>query len=501
MERKRQFYRVRHAETIVIQDVTGLLVDCCGRPRMMMSEFNMDFYMYNTVNASLGPNQPCSDQGTSIAVPDQPCTPYFHPGIYDQQEVNFNADVSYAVNERVNVAGGAEWRNERFEIVPGDEASWTEGPLAIQGFTPASNGFTGFGPLTEGTWNRSNFAGYGDVELRDPAGAWTFGVAGRVERFSDFGTTVNGKVAARTTVSEGFALRGSASTGFRAPTPGQQNAFNVSTIYDPEIMDLTNNGTIPSTSLLAREFGGEALTPERSVNMALGAVLERGRFSLSTDFFQINVNDRLTTSADRKLTPAEIDQLVADDIIRPGGVLARFRFFINDFATRTRGIDLVAAYQMEGANGSTTNITAAWNWTSTQVTDFNSGTLTGTRIRILEEGLPNVRGNVAVNHTFPNGVRALVRGSYWGGYYDGETPYYTGSSDNTIDYPARVLFDMEAARSFNDRWTLTLGAQNVLNTKPQEYPGAADGVGNRYGQFTPFGFNGAFLYGKLGYRW
>ena len=252
---------------------------------------------------------------------------------------------------------------------------------------------------------------------------------------------------------------------------------------------------------MAREFGGEALTPEKSVNMALGAVLERGRFSLSTDFFQINVNDRLTTSADRKLTPAEIDQLVADGIIRPGGVLARFRFFINDFATRTRGIDLVAAYQMEGANGSTTNITAAWNWTSTQVTDFNSGTLTGTRIRILEEGLPNVRGNVAVNHTFPNGVRALVRGSYWGGYYDGETPYYTGSSDNTIDYPARVLFDMEAARSFNDRWTLTLGAQNVLNTKPQEYPGAADGVGNRYGQFTPFGFNGAFLYGKLGYRW
>ena len=462
---------------------------------------NMDFYMYNTVNASLGPNQPCSDQGTSIAVPDQPCTPYFHPGIYDQQEVNFNADVSYAVNERVNVAGGAEWRNERFEIVPGDEASWTEGPLATQGFTPGSNGFTGFGPLTEGTWNRSNFAGYGDVELRDPAGAWTFGVAGRVERFSDFGTTVNGKVAARTTVSEGFALRGSASTGFRAPTPGQQNAFNISTIYDPEIMDLTNNGTIPSTSLLAREFGGEALTPEKSVNMALGAVLERGRFSLSTDFFQINVNDRLTTSADKKLTPAEIDQLVADGIIRPGGVLARFRFFINDFVTRTRGIDLVAAYQMEGANGSTTNITAAWNWTSTQVTDFNSGTLTGMRIRILEEGLPNVRGNVAVNHTFPNGVRALVRGSYWGGYYDGETPYYTGSSDNTIDYPARVLFDMEAARSFNDRWTLTLGAQNVLNTKPQEYPGAADGVGNRYGQFTPFGFNGAFLYGKLGYRW
>ena len=462
---------------------------------------NMDFYMYNTVNASLGPDQPCSDQGNSVAVPDQPCTPYFHPGIYDQQEVNLNADLSYAVNERVNLAGGAEWRNERFEIFQGDEPSWIEGPLASQGFTPASNGFSGFGPLTVGNWNRSNFAGYGDLELRDPAGAWTFGVAGRVERFSDFGTTVNGKVAGRVSVSEGFALRGSTSTGFRAPTPGQQNAFNISTIYDPEIMDLTNNGTIPSTSELAGLYGGEALKPEKSVNMALGAVIEQGNFSLSTDFFQINVSDRLTTSADRKLTPAEIDQLVRDGIVRPGGVLARFRFFINDFATRTRGIDLVAAYQIDGGDGSTTGITSAWNWTATTVTDFNSETLTDGRIRILEEGLPNVRGNIALNHRFPSGLRALVRASYWGGYYDGEQPYYESDPQDTIDYPARILFDVEAAYSLSDNMTLTVGSQNALNTKPQEYPGAADGVGNRFGQFTPYGFNGAFLYSKLGYRW
>ena len=462
---------------------------------------NMDFYMYNTVNASLGPDQPCSDKGTSKAVPDQPCTPYFHPGIYDQQEMNLNADFSYVLNERVNVAGGAEWRNERFEIFQGDEPSWIEGPLALQGFTPASNGFSGFGPLTVGNWNRSNFAGYGDVELRDPDGAWTFGVAGRVERFSDFGTTVNGKVAGRVSLSEGFALRGSASTGFRAPTPGQQNAFNISTIYSDALMDLANVGTIPSTSPLATLYGGQPLKPEKSVNMAMGAVVQQGRFSLSADFFQINVSDRLTASASRTLTESEVAQLLRDGIIRPGGVLAEFRFFINDFATSTRGVDLVAAYQLEGGDGSTTNITSAWNWTATKVTEFNSGTLTDGRIRILQEGLPDVRGNVAVNHTLPSGIRALVRASYWGGYYDGEQPYYETDPSNTIDYPARILFDVEGAYSFTDAWTLTLGAQNVLNTKPEEYPGAAAGVGNRYGQFTPFGFNGAFLYSKIGYTW
>ena len=171
--------------------------------------------------------------------------------------------------------------------------------------------------------------------------------------------------------SENLGLRASASTGFRAPTPGQQNAFNISTIYDPVIDDLTNNGTIPSTSPLAMNFGGQALKPEKSVNLAIGAVYDDGPFSLSMDLFQIRVSDRLTTSADRILSPAEIEQLIAEGIIRPGGVLARFRFFINDFATRTDGIDLVGAYEVAGANGSTTTFSSAWNWTRTTVTEFN----------------------------------------------------------------------------------------------------------------------------------
>ena len=463
---------------------------------------NMDFYMYNTVNSSLGPDQPCAtDQELSPHVPDQPCTPYFNPGIYDQQETNLNVDLSYAVNERVNFAGGAEYRNERFEIVPGDRASWTEGPLASQGFTPGSNGFTGFGPLTEGVWNRSNVAAYADMEIREPEGAWTFGVAGRYENFSDFGSTINGKVAARISVSEAFGLRMSASTGFRAPTPGQSNAFNISTIYDPVIMDLTNNGTIPATSDLGREFGGEPLTPETSINLAVGGVVESGNLSMSFDAYQIRMSDRLTFTRDFSLSPADIDRLLAEGIIRPGGVLARFRFFINDFSTKSEGIDWVAAYRVAGGDGSATTFSTAWNLNRTVVTDHNPQTLSAGRIRILEEGLPNLRGNISVNHNFAGGMRVLARISHWGGYYDGEQPYYEGNSDNTIDYPSRNLIDLEAARTFADQWTLTVGAQNAFNTFPQEYPGAAAGVGNTYGQFTPFGFNGGFYYTRLSYSW
>ncbi len=469
---------------------------------------SLDFYMYNTVNASLGPDQPCSDEetrrnrhprrsgwGTSPAVPDQPCTPYFNPGTYDQLETNLNIDLSYAVNDRVNIAGGAEWRNERFEIVQGDEPSWTEGPLAEQGFTPGSNGFTGFGPLTTGAWNRNNFAGYGDLELREPDGAWTLGVAGRVERFSDFGTTVNGKVAARVSLSEGFALRGAASTGFRAPTPGQQNAFNVSTIYDPALKDLTNNGTIPSTSALAQEYGGEPLEPEKSVNVSFGSVFQRDNFSLSADYFLIDVSQRLTTSRNIDLTNDEIQRLVADGIIRPGGVLKRFQFFVNDFATRTQGLDVVAAYDIENARGNTT-VSTAWNITSTSVTEHNPETLDDSRVSGLEKGLPFIRGNVTVNHAFPGGTRLLVRGSHWDGVFERLAPY---SGDSR--YPSRQLVDFEFAQTFADSWTLTVGGQNALNTHPGEFPGAADDSGQRYGEYSPFGFNGAFYYTKLSYNW
>ena len=460
---------------------------------------SLDFYMYNTVNASLGPDQPCDDKGTSPAVPDQPCTPYFKPGIYDQLETNFNLDLSYAFDDRVNIAGGAEWRNERFEIVQGDKPSWTEGPLASQGFTPGSNGFTGFGPLTAGVWNRSNFAGYGDLELREPDGAWTLGVAGRVERFSDFGTTVNGKVAGRVSLSDGFALRGAASTGFRAPTPGQQNAFNISTIYDPDLKDLTNNGTIPSTSALAQEYGGEPLEPEKSVNVSFGGVFQQGNFNLSADYFLIDVSQRLTTSRNINLTNDDIQRLVADGIIRPGGVLKRFQFFVNDFSTRTQGLDVVAAYDFENERGVTT-VSTAWNVTNTNVTEHNSETLDNSRVNALEKGLPFLRGSVTVNHAFPSGTRLLVRGSHWDGVFERYAPY-SGDSDITTRYPARQLLDFEVAHTFAESWTLSVGGQNTLNTQPGEFPNAADDSGQRYGEYSPFGFNGAFYYTKLSYNW
>ncbi len=461
----------------------------------------MDFYTYNTVNASLGPDQqPCSDKGTSPAIPDQPCTPYFNPGSYDQRETTVNIDLSYAKSETTNISTGFEWRKEAFEIVEGDELSWTEGPLAAQGFTPGSNGFTGFGPLTAGKWDRTNIAVYGDIEFREADNRWLVDVAGRLENFSDFGLAVSGRVAARLSLSGALAFRGGVGTGFRAPTPGQHNAFNISTIHDPGIADLTNSGTIPSISGVASRYGGQPIKPERSVNASFGAAFGQGRFQLAADYFFIDVSDRLTISSSFEPTGEDIDRLLDDGIIRSPGALDRFRFFTSDLATRTQGVDVVATYRM-GTGQGTTSLISAWNWTTTRVTRHKA-TLSDLRVRILEEGLPGVRWNVSVNRAFPGGTRALVRASYWGAYFDARAPARTLFDGEPTDYPGRVVVDAEYAQTFLDRWTMTLGAQNAFNAPPPElFAGAADDLGNRFGPLTPFGLNGAFLYTRLTYSW
>ena len=190
-----------------------------GRQRRLRRAPGGLLSLYNTVNASLGPDTPRD----------------FDPGLYRQAEVNLNLDLSYAATEMVHVAGGAEWRDERFTIREGGPLSWQVGPYAAQGFVSGSNGFAGFPDYTAGTWTRANAAVYGDVELREPDDdRWTVGGALRLERFDVFGATTNGKLSARYALTDIVSVRGGVSTGFRAPTPGQQNTFNVQSTIDPD---------------------------------------------------------------------------------------------------------------------------------------------------------------------------------------------------------------------------------------------------------------------------
>ncbi|MCY4402872.1 MAG: TonB-dependent receptor [Candidatus Poribacteria bacterium] len=465
-----------------------------------------DFFIFNTVNASLGPDTPT----------------YFDPGDYIQTDYNLNFDVTYPLNDMVFLASGLEYRDEGFEIIEGERESHQIGPLAAQGFTAASNGFSGFSPVAAGKWHRYNVAAYLETEIR-PIDPLLIALAVRGEQFEIFGGTLNYKVAANYKVTETMRLRGSYSTGFRAPTPGQQNTFNITTEYDFEKGDLVNKGTIPSTNSAVGVVTGEddnSLDPEKSNNFTGGFTVDILGVNFTMDLFDIRLKERLSVSQHFTLTDAQKAQLI-DEGVTSAANLETFQFFINDFNTTTNGIDFVVTAPIP--NG---NLIAVYNFTSTKVTHlvidgeleeipsdfdpaieltpeleafFKSATLDAHRIRELQENLPKHRGSLTVGQSITDAWGVLGRASYFSGWFDSEDYLQNPDEEGTGEYTGRVILDLETTYTVESGLSLTLGGRNILDTYPDENPNGADSVGNKYGQFSPFGFDGAYWYAKVGY--
>ena len=442
----------------------------------------VDQFIFDTVNASLGYDTPTS----------------FKPGSYRQDEVNLNFDVAYPVNDFVHVAGGTEWREEQFTIDGGGQPSWEIGPYAAQGFSSGSNGFNGYrADTTAGSWSRSNVAVYGDLEFTDPDGRWTVGTAVRFENFEDFGATTNGKLAARVELTDAFSLRAAVSSGFRAPTPGQQNAFNVTTAFIGG--QLTNNGIVPSTSAVAVARGGGQLQPEQSLNYSAGAVVEQGLFTFTADYFRIDIDNRVALSQEINLAENEIQTLLAEGIPEARNFPV-FRFFLNDFSTTTQGIDLISTLTL-----GRTMFSAIFNYTDTTVKNIESVVIDEFRINTLERGLPNTRWNFSINHRADR-WSLMGRLNYFGQFWDSEDGRNSvglpGGPEMSWLYPTysgKALLDLELGIPFGENVTLAVGAENLLNTYPDVNMFGANTVGNQYGQFSPFGFNGAYYYTRLNY--
>ncbi len=434
----------------------------------------MEPFIYDTVNASLGPESPTR----------------FNPGKTMQEETNFNVDFSRAFRDNLHFAGGVEIRNEQFAIFGGDRPSWEAGPYAPQGFVSASNGFNGFSPITVGSWDRRNYAVYGDLELGGSDSRYTLGGALRGERFDDFGSTINYKLAGRFELGGGISVRGGASSGFRAPTPGQQNAYNVTAgIFVPDTGEYISTGSIAPTSEVAAAVGGEPLKPETSRNYTAGLVADKGPFSLSVDYFRINLQDRIWFSGDYQLTQTQISQLVNEGITGAAG-LGTFRFFTNDFDTASNGVDVVATWTTE-ALGDSTVVSFLLNRTTTSVERYNTETAGPDRIHLLENALPELRTNLTVRHRTGR-FRLLARLSYWDDFFD---------RLDLRNYSGKHLVDLEVTYELTQQFSVSLGGQNVLNAFPDMNPDAHRFLGNKYPESTPFGFNGGYYYMRLTYNW
>ncbi len=447
----------------------------------------IDFYIYNTVNASLGPNQPDGLR--------------FVPGGNVQEETGFNFDVGRDFEtgftaQPLSLAAGVEWRKESFEIIAGDGPSTGIGPLTPQGFALGSNGFNGFSPRTAGTHERDNWAVYIDAEAQFTE-QLLLAAAVRHEDYDDFGSTTNGKLTGRFDFTDTFAARAALSTGFRAPTPGQANVSQISTVFAGT--GLVDIATLPPTNPIAQLKGAQALTPEESKNISLGVVWSSGDWLVTADWYHIEVEDRIALSTAFQLTDAERAALVASGNPEAAS-LTSVTYFGNAFDTTTSGLDLVTSYESQHFGGTTTYSLAA-NWNRTKVDRYNADFVDEARVYKIEESLPKSKGYFSINHK-REVFHANLRLSYYGSWYedhvdsgvilaeDGGLPIHDGSA---------VIADAEIGWKFASGLYVNLGAQNLFDKTPVDNPWGASVAGAAYPVHSPYGFNGGFYYARVGW--
>ena len=492
----------------------------------------INFFINNTLNASLGPDSPRD----------------FNPGGYIQTDQNFNVDFSYGIPNDVfasdiGIAFGFQHREEEFEIIAGDPQSFEIGPLAApsdafpagQGFSSSSNGFGGFTDASAGANSQSNYAIYFETET-DLTDRFVAQAAIRFEDFDSFGSTTNWKLGGLFKATDTLTFRSTVSTGFKAPTAGQANVTNITTAFTGGV--LQDQGTIPLSSAAGQFIADrlEATTgvrpelgPEESVNFSIGTAFDIGNIGFTIDYFRIEVDDRISISTQQDFLGELIAVADENGVALPDNTttsqalfaldgagilnaddfagsedLASFGFFNNSFDTRTQGIDVVANTDFELYDGSNTNVALAFNWTDTEVTDLGLDTaapLSLGRQRQLEDNTPAFRGNITFNH-FHGPVRGMLRVNYWGEFFEchldatNDNPD-VGGCDLPIDARDIITVDLEAAvNMFDSKVEVVAGAQNLFDQFPEINPFAGI-VGSLYPATAPSGFVGGLWYLKL----
>ncbi len=453
---------------------------------------SVDIFMHGTINpqlAALRTNIPTS----------------YRPGTDTQFDKTFNLDVSRPVelgllSSPLNAAFGFEYRVEEFEKAVGGENSWyidDRYGLAGQGFNIGSNGFSGYGPAVAGAWERRNYALYLDLEAAVVESVLV-GLAGRYENFDgDIGESVNGKASVQWQLLDALALRGSASSGFRAPTPGQINLQNTTTLsVDGRVQD---QSTLPAYHPAATFFGAKPLTPEKSVNYSAGTVFTLGDLELTLDYYRIKVQDRIAFSKSfNKNALARADRERFDALVPGGSSIGAVRYYTNDFDTTTQGIDLVATYPLRTVAG-TTKLTLVGNWNKTEVDSRDPDVIDDKRVTQIEETLPEFRFTLTADHTW--GLwRFLTRLHFFDDFHD----FHVNEEAFSINAGERWLMDVEVSRTllnvpFMQAVTLSAGAENVFDQYPRRNP-YARALGARYPESSPFGFSGGFYYLRAGFE-
>ena len=465
-----------------------------------------DYLISNTSNASLEGASPTS----------------FDAGGFSFAQNTTNLDISRYFDDiykGLNVAFGAEHRLEKYDIVAGEEASYgqytengdvinTANQIPAQDFfgnarAGGSQVFPGFSPENEISRERSSIAGYFDVEA-DFTDKFLLAFAARFENYSDFGSTVNFKLASRYKLSENVNIRSSINTGFRAPSLHQLNFNSTSTIFDDggEPLEV---GTFSNDSRAAQLLGIPKLKEETSRSLSVGftAKIPDANISLTVDGYFIAIDDRVVYTGQFKGpgTNTELDRLLSQANATAAA------FFANAINTESKGIDVVITHNtVFGKNIRLKSDLAATFSKTKQVGDIQASpeleraglvdTYFPEDSRIyLEEALPRTKVNLS-NTLTAGKFNFFLRNVYFGKVTE-------ASSDplRQQQFDGKVITDLSVGFKATDALTLTIGANNIFDI----YPDAADpAFGNRSsGRFDwsrsaqQFGFSGRFLFARV----
>ncbi|AZA78427.1 TonB-dependent receptor [Chryseobacterium sp. G0186] len=447
-----------------------------------------NYNISNTNNASLGAKSPTS----------------FYAGAHSFLQNTINLDVSKNIN-RFNVAFGGEFRFEQYQIKAGDEASYAQydvnGNIAADGSTVigagGSQSFIGFSPRNVLKKDRHSTAVYADVSY-DLDKKLNIDLAARFENYSDFGNSLNGKLAVRYEFVKNYAIRAAVGTGFRAPSLQQQYFNNSYADISTTGLTIVTKGIFRNDSKAAEVLKFDRLKQETSVNGSAGFTLKpvKGLF-ITVDGYIIKVKDRIV------ITGNITDPNLSDpNVVGKGNEVESGRFFANAIDTETKGVDVVVSYDWK-LGGGNLNINLAGNYTETKITDFHFPENISTpreqyfgpdQINIIESLSPKTKASLGLSYGIGK-FNFLVRNTYFGKVIRDGFPF-----GEVQEFSPKVVTDVSVGYDITKNINFTVGANNVLDVFPdlQVYKNSYYGVF----KYAPvqMGTLGSYFFGRLNFN-
>jgi len=480
---------------------------------IVTGENRFEFRNTNSLNASYGPDSPTSAYDGAL--------------VFSQTTFNLDAvtTVDLGLYDETAIAIGVEYRIDGYEQEAGDAVTYARGDtLCAESVNPTGDpsmisctgeditapgmqGFQGYSPEMAIDTDRKSFAVYLDTETY-LSEDWLVAAAVRYEDYDDFGSTVIGKLSTHLTLTDSLSLRGSASTGYRAPGMQQSNFTQRSISLDNgELADLV---TLRPNDALAQELEFNELKEETSTNVSVGLVFTEGNFSSTLDVYQINIDDRIaysgniTRSADGD---TEIDAFFDRHSGADGALdgVKNVSIFTNAIDTETFGLDWVNQYTQEVEDFGNIVYEVAYHQNDTDVTNINTSSsivpneviFDSAQTLLIEKGQPQQRLSASVMVDVDS---VMITGRVT--HYGEVTTAAYGTPANT--WGAKSLIDLTARWSVTDQIDVSGGILNLTDEYPDEWGdngGIFPQIGFKYGWASmPFSIAGREFYMRASYN-